>query len=249
MKAIIIEDEHNVREGFIKMLNRFCPEVNIIGSAGSVETGLELVQECEFDVLFLDINLPDGSGFDLLYQLSDRNFNVIFVTAYNQYAIDAFKVSASDYLMKPVSPDELKKALLNIRTQTRFIPKEQTEIIKHRIEKKFNQSEKIILKDADRVQIVEINDIIFCEANGSYTLFFKTDGEKILTSIILKEYERILAPYGFQRCHKSYLVNLEHIISIEKSESVLLLSHNQSVPLSVRKRNELLNVINNRFIK
>ena len=171
MKAIIIEDELNVREGFIKLLDTFCPEVEVIGAAEGVENGLNLIRDSSFDLLFLDINLPDGSGFDLVHRITNREFDIIFVTAYDQYAIDAFKISAVDYLLKPISPDLLKKAISKVSTKSPISTAERMEILDEKMERNFDQSEKIILKDADVMQIVEIKDILYCEAKGSYTKF------------------------------------------------------------------------------
>lgn len=247
MKAIIIEDEINVRSGFIKMLNVFCPEVEVVAFAEDVESGISIINEHEFDVLFLDINLPDGSGFDLIYRIKEIDFHIIFVTAYDQYALDAFKVSASDYLMKPVSPDELQKAITKVINDENF-SSESLEVLEDRIKEDYKQSEKIILKDKDTIKIVIVKDIIYCEAEGSYTCFHLVSGEKILTSMNLKEYDRILEPYGFIRTHHSYLINIDHVMSINKADSTMDLTNGLKVPLATRKKNQVLEVLEKKFI-
>ena len=250
MKAIIIEDELNVLSGFKKLLQTFCPDVEVVGSAENVESGVALVQQTSFDILFLDINLPDGSGFDLLHQLSQRDFHTIFVTAYDQYAIDAFKISAVDYLLKPISPDLLKKAIEKIKhLEGLVVQEDQLEAIQQRIEAEYNQHEKIILRDTEGMRIVEVSSIVYCEAEGSYTKFYFDNGETILTSMHLKEYERLLEPYGFIRCHHSYLINLQHVLAVNKNDGgVVVLSGQISLPLSTRKKSSVVEAIKARFI-
>lgn len=253
MKAIIIEDEMNVRMGFKKMIETFVPSVQVIGEADCVKDGYELIQKSNFDVLFLDIKLPDGTGFDLLNKIDNRDFSVIFVTAYDDYAIDAFRVSATDYLMKPVSVDELKNAINSVQIYPRDIQEAQKEIWnaarqESARKEKYDTNQKIILKEAERVKLIPVRDVLYCKAEGSYTSFFLMDKTSITTSINLKEYERMLGSYGFYRVHHSYLVSLLHIKSIEKQDGTILLSNDIAVPLSLRKRGDLLKVISNRFI-
>lgn len=249
MKAIVIEDEINVREGFIKLMNTFCPEIEVVGATDNVESGIELINATQFDTLFLDINLPDGSGFDLLYRLEKKDFHVIFVTAYDQYAIDAFKISAVDYLLKPVSPDMLKNAISKIEPNNDIQDDERLSILNEKLEKKFSQSEKIILKDAESMYLVMISDIIYCQAEGSYSTFYLTDERTIVTSMNLKEYERILEPYGFIRNHHSYLINLNQVISLQKADGgSVLMTSNKSLPLSSRKKSTVVEALKSRFV-
>lgn len=249
MRAIIVEDELNVREGFVKLINVFCPEVNVIGVAGSVETALELIDKSEFEVLFLDINLPDGSGFHLIHRLENRNFHIIFVTAYDQYAIDAFKISAVDYLLKPVSPALLKNALQKLKAIPADAEDERLEVLNERLDRTFKSSEKIILKDGESMQLVVIDDIIYCNAEGSYTTFYLKRDKQIITSLNLKEYERMLSPYGFIRNHHSYLINLNHIVSVQKSDGgYIIMSDNSNLPLSIRKKSAVVEALKSKFV-
>ena len=251
MKAVIIEDELNVREGFRKLIQAFCPTVSVVGTAVDVETGLELISKVDFDVLFLDINLPDGSGFDLLHRKPDKHFHTIFVTAYDQYAIDAFKISATDYLLKPVSPDLLKKAVAKVEKKNAdFTDNEESiSIAKDHLKRNFQQSERIILRGAESMQIVQIKEIVYCAAQGSYTSFFLLDQREIMVSINLKEYEGLLEPYGFVRCHHSYLINLYHVTSLQKADGgTVILSNEISIPLSTRKRAHVVEALKERFV-
>lgn len=249
MRAVIVEDEINVRCGFIKLLNVFCPEVEIVGEASSVEEGIVLIEKTKLDVLFLDVNLPDGSGFDLLHRLTARKFKTIFVTAYDQYAIDAFKISAADYLLKPVSPDRLKEAISKVEATSRDEESEVLSAAEARIIRRFSQTEKVILKDAESMHIVVISDILYCEADGAYTTFHLRQSKDITTSMNLKEYERLLEPYGFIRCHHSYLANLHHLKEIKKADGgVVVMSDNSLLPLSTRKKSIVVEALKNWFV-
>jgi len=247
MRAIIIEDEINVRAGFIKMLNKFCPEVVIVAEAGGVNEGCEVIQQSDFDLLFLDINLPDGTGFDLLKRLENVPFDIIFVTAYDQYALDAFKISASDYLMKPVSPIELKKSIeqLSQNKSQRGLTKQ---VLKERLNTNYQQEDKIIIRNTETLEIVSVSDINYCQAEGSYTSIYLCDKTKLVASLNLKEYERLLQPYGFERTHHSYLVNLGHVKSLNKIDSYLVMKNDGTIPLSKRKKNSLVLALEKRFL-
>ena len=250
MRALIVEDEINVRKGFVKMLGAFCPDVKIIGEAGTVEDGIDLINESEFDILFLDIQLPDGSGFDLLHRINERDFSLIFVTAFDKYAIHAFELSAVDYLLKPVSPNLLQKAIEKAKImQSKAMREVSLELATKHLGKEYKQSNKIILKDFDSLHIVKVEDLIYCKAEGSYTKFIQVNGEPILTSTNLKEYEKMLGAYKFIRNHHSYLVNLHHIVEFKKQDGgSLILSNKQEIPISTRKKAAILEDMKKLFI-
>ena len=250
MKAIIVEDEINVRSGFEKLLRTFCPEIEVIGSAESVQEGVKVINRSNFDILFLDINLPDGTGFDLLHQLNEKSFHTIFVTAYDQYAVDAFKISAVDYLLKPISPELLKQSIGKIkRFKGLSTSSEQVDTLHKRMEGEFEQNEKIILRDTDGMRIVEIATIAYCEAEGSYTTFHFLNGGNVLTSMNLKEYERLLEPYGFIRSHHSFLINLQHITALNKIDGgQVVLKGDIVLPLSTRKKASVVEALKERFV-
>lgn len=248
MRAIVIEDEVNVRSGFIKMLNKFCPEVEVAGEAESVSSGYELITSTTFDLLFLDINLPDGTGFDLIKKIEKRTFDIIFVTAYDEYAIDAFKISASDYLLKPISPKDLKRSISQIEKSKHTDKTANQQVLEERLKTNYEQSEKIIVRNTDSIELITLSNILFCQAEGSYTTFFFKDNNQMVASLNLKEYERLLRPYGFERAHHSYLVNLEHIESLNKLDNLLMLKTGQSIPFSQRKKSTIVSAIESRFL-
>lgn len=248
MRAVVIEDEKNVRKGFIKMVGTFCPEVEIIAEAGSVGEGLEKIHTEQFDILFLDINLPDGSGFDLMHQVKKSDFALIFITAYDKYAVHAFKLNAVDYLLKPVSPDLLKQAVQRVAGQQQPL-RQQLGAIREQLQKGPDTSNKIILKELESIHLVQVSEIIYCQAEGSYTQFRLKDGTTIVTSINLKEYETLLRPYQFIRCHHSYLVNLHQIKELKKTDgSTLVMNSGAQIPVSTRKKAVILEEIKKLFI-
>jgi len=250
MKAILVDDELNVRKGFAKLLQVFCPNVSIVAEAECVEDALIEIQNHAFDLLFLDINLPDGSGFDVLHRSGKKDFQTIFVTAYDQYAIDAFKMSAVDYLLKPVSPDRLKSAIEKIsQRKMTGSHSDNMDLLKGKLEGDPSSHQKIILKETNSLHIVSIPSILYCAAEGAYTTFFMDNEKSITTSTHLKEYERMLLDYDFIRCHNSYLVNVDHILEMRREDGeVLIISNGHQVPLSTRKKGMVVQALKNRFI-
>lgn len=249
MNAIIIEDEVNVREAFKKVLAAFCPTVNVLSYAGSVKEGVDLINRTDFDLLFLDINLTDGTGFDLLEQVSNRSYSIIFVTAYDQHAIKAFKLSAVDYLLKPISPDQLIAAVEKVKKIQEQSQDAQLEVARKHLQADQDQTNKIILRDQDSLYIKMIKDIIYCKAEGSYTQFKFVDGNIILTSTNLKEYEQLLSPFDFTRNHHSYLCNLHHVREIKKVDGgSLVMSDGTHLPISARKKAAILEKMRTLFI-
>jgi two-component system LytT family response regulator len=245
MRAILVDDEKNVRNALVKLIGTFCPEVEIVGEADSIQSAEQLIKTADFDLAFLDIELHDGSGIDLLQNLGDREFHVIFVTAYNQFALDAFRLSAADYLLKPVNPEHLIQAVKRVSRMNGHPSREtELEIIREQMQMRTHQESKIILRDSENIFVVKIREIVRCEANGGYTHFVLADGRTILTSIHLMEYEKILCKCGFIRAHRSHLVNTQHIISFSKQDGgTLFLTQNNSVPVSSRKRDALLKAL------
>jgi two-component system, LytTR family, response regulator len=241
LSALIIDDEERVREVLIHMLSIYCPNIKVIGQANSVESGHTIIQELKPDVVFLDIRMPDGTGFDLLKKFSQIDFYFIIITAYDEYAIQAFKVSALDYLLKPVDSTDLINAVGKL---TKVISSEETHLeidtLISNIENDKKQIQKIVLKTQESVFVVDINNIIRCESHNNYTLFHLKDKSSILVSKTLKEYEEMLSSLSFIRCHQTHLVNLAYISKLIKyPNTLLLLTDGNMVPVSVRKRDAI----------
>ena len=239
MRILIIDDESKARSSLRKMLQLFFQEVEIVGEADGVRSGREMIANQPADLVFMDIEMQDGTGLDLLGQLGKVDFKVVFVTAYNQYAVEAFRLSAIDYLLKPIQPEHLVEAVSRARKDNRTKTGVQTFIENMHIQTK--QDRKVVLKDADSLYVVQIKDILHCQADGGYTHFYIQGQKTITTSINLKEYEKLFADYGFIRSHHSHLVNLQHIIRFDKADGGQLILSNQSkVPVSFRKKDKLI---------
>jgi len=243
LNTLIIDDEKQARNSLRSDLSKHEDTITILGEADSVESAVKLINDKKPDLVFLDINLGDGSGFNVLEKTTFKSFKTIFVTAYDQYAIKAFKVSALDFLLKPVDLDELTDAIGKAKSLlTSNTSAEQIKIFR---ESKVNDSEKkIVLKELDAVHIVKVNDLIACEASGIYTTFYINNNKQIVVSKNLKEYEEILEPYNFLRVHNSFLINANKIEKFEKSDGgFLIMEGGQRVPVSQRKRDVVMDFL------
>jgi two-component system LytT family response regulator len=246
IRAVIIDDEPMAREAIKGMLAVYCPDVEVIEEAGDISGGLMVLRRSEPDLVFLDIQLTDGTGFELLKRLESYDFRVIFITAFEDYAVKAFKFSAIDYILKPVDPNELMIAVKKVR---KTVEKESMNInmkaLFENISTITKDEKKVVLKTASNVYLVNLTDIIRCEADKNYTHFFVQGREKILVSRTLKEFEEMLSEYNFVRVHQSHLVNLSHVIRYDKGDGgTLIMSDNSEVPVSFRKKDDLMKAIN-----
>jgi two-component system LytT family response regulator len=248
MKVLIIDNEENLRKGIRELLLAFCTEVSVIAEASGVQDGLMQIRSFQPDIVLLDVEMEDGTGFDLLKKLTNPQFQLIFVTAHNEYAIEAFRFSAIDYLLKPVDPDQLQAAIrkasshiLNNKLQ------KQVEILLQQISGIRNPEKKIVLKDMENTWFIKVADILYCEAEGTYTKFHIQDMPAILVSKNLKEYESILEPLGFVRTHHSFLANPDKIKSYDKTDGgSLVLEGNISIPVSQRKKEFVMHLLEHR---
>lgn len=249
IKTIIIDDEPRARDTIADILELYCKNVNVIAQAEDVKSGIKTISQNKPDVVLLDIKMPDGTGFDLLKQLDVIDFKVIFITAYEEYAIKAFKFSALDYILKPIDPDELIKA---IEKAEQSFHQENTKLkldaFYSNIENISKEVKKIVLKTFDSIHLVNVQDIIRCEADRNYTQFFFNDGEKLLVSKTLKEFDEILNEYGFFRAHQSHLVNMAYVKRYEKKGGgYLVMKDNSSITVSFRKKEQLLKLFKNKY--
>jgi two-component system, LytTR family, response regulator len=248
MKLLIIDNEANQRTTARAMLSAFCPEADIVEEADGVQTGLLAINRFKPDIVMLDVEMDDGTGFDLMRQITDPAFQLVFVTAHNKYAIDAFKFSAIDYLLKPVDPEALQLCIKKAadRLQARDLGR-QIEFLMKQVSGRPDADKRIVLKDVDNVYFVKVTDILFCEAEGTYTKFYFSNGNPILVSKNLKEYETILEPLGFLRTHHSYLANPAKITMYDKTDGgMLILEGGHSVPVSQRKKDTVLSILEGR---
>jgi len=239
MKVLIVEDEIDSRKLITFFLKEFFPDFQIIGEAASVRGAKTLVDTTKPDLIFLDVHLEDGTGLDLLKQINTENIQIIFTTAYDNYAIQAIKFNAIDYLLKPINPEEFNNSVL--KAQKRFLLNKRMKSP----EEQPNQSEKIIIvKTSEETYIIPVNDIIRLEADGAYTSII-THKRTIIASKNLKYYEKELPTENFIRIHQSHLINKQHITTLTNNGQ-LRLSNNDEVPISFRKKSLVRKFLKNK---
>ncbi len=249
IKAILIDDDQNLREGMKGLLERFAPNIKIIGEADSVATGIEVMDTLKPQVVFLDIQLNDGTGFDILEQLAAKNgaikSNIVFITAHEQYAIKAFRFSALDFLLKPVDPDELQKVILKIESVLeKSNDYAHIDLLLENIRKKVDNFKRIALSTSDGIHLFDISDIIRCESEDNYTKFYIKNSKPVMISKTLKEYEELLTEHGFERIHQSHLINLNYLKSyIKKDGGYVIMADESHLPISQRKRERLQEIL------
>lgn len=237
LNAIIVEDEENSREILRNYLTKYCPKVTILGEAANVDEALVLIRKHDLDLVFLDVEMPFGNAFDLLDKVGDRQFETVFVTAYNNYAMDALNAHASYYLLKPISIDTLIEAVDYV-----LEIKEKENRLQHAVLRpKTNQvTGKITIPMQNGFEVLQLEDILYCQADDNYTHIFLKDTKK-LVSKTLKYFDDILAENGFSRVHKSYLVNVNHIVEYKKGKGgSVVLSNNKEISVAPSRKKELL---------
>lgn len=244
LTAILVDDMPNALEMLANDIAENHPEIAIIGTAISVVSAAKLLQKKQPDILFLDIMLGDGTGFDVLEIFPNLSSKIIFVTASDAYAIKAFKFAAIDYILKPYTEEDLANALEKAQHQIQP-DNHQLSVLQQTVMQPSNKPEKISLHTAEKIVVVNIEDIIRCKSDNNYTTFHFINGTKILVSKTLKYYADLLKEVDFIRVHQSHLVNMKYIKEFIKSDGgYLLLKDSSNVPVSVRKRNEVLSILN-----
>ncbi len=233
--AILIDDMPQAIEGLTKDLATFCPEVKIIGTAGGVVEGAKLLLKESPDILFLDIMMGDGTGFDLLEILPKTDFQLIFTTASDEFAIKAFRYAAVDYLLKPIDPEQLKMAVQKADSKLNH-PPEQWNILKE-VYQNPKLPNRIALHTLEKIHITNVSEIVRCESDSNCTWFYFENQPKLLVTKTLKQFEQTLQGQDFLRVHQSHLVNLNYVREFVKSEGgYLMMKNGDHIPVSVRKR-------------
>jgi two-component system LytT family response regulator len=245
IRAIIVEDEKMSRETLTRMLEKYCPQVEIVATAEGYRSGIEMIKKFRPDVVFLDIQMPDGSGFRLLEEIDEVDFEVIFTTAFDQFAIKAIKFSALDYLLKPIIPQELVNAIEKVeQKRMEFRKTRNIEIFLENMKSKEDNTQKIVLSTSDKIHIIQVDDIIRCESDNYYTQFFFTDGKRLMVSKTLKENEELLSQHNFIRPHKSHLINVKYIKSFLRQEGgYIIMTDGSKIPVSRRKREKIMDIL------
>lgn len=245
LKIVIIDDELNSREVIENTLLATCKNVEIAGKADSVKNGIELIEKSKPDIVLLDVQMPDGTGFDLLSRLNKITFKVIFITAHQEFALQAFKFSALDYILKPLDAKDLANAIQKAEeTLGQNNIDVNMRILQDNLQNKSKESKKLILKSSDQIHAVNVKDIIRCESEGNYTKFVLNDGRKLLVTKILKEYDEMLQSYGFFRVHQSHLINIDYFETYKKADGgIVIMKDKSSIPLASRKKEAFLKLL------
>jgi two-component system LytT family response regulator len=244
MKAIIVDDEPRARTALKNQLGKYCSEVLLVGEAEDVKSGLQAIKQYKPQLVFLDVEMPDGDGFDLLEQCKGAAFNVIFTTAHEEYAMRAFRFSAIDYLQKPIDPLLLKEA----------VQKAIENSTEHELSKKVEAligiragEEKLAVPTSDGLRLIRINDILRLKSDRNYTTIFLSAGEKMLVTRTLKEYDEMLSSCGFQRVHQSHLLNMKRVERfINRDSGYAVMEDGSQVEISRRKKDEFMAALLNR---
>lgn len=235
LKAIIIDDEIRSISILKDTLSQSKDSVKVIATAMNVKSGIELIQKSDFDILFLDIEMPDGTGFDVLDALKEINFDIIFITAFNQYAIKAFRYAALDYLLKPINPIELSDSVSRVRDYKNKEVSNRVNLLLAN-HKSDNDFEKLAVATTEGIHYFDISKIIRCEADGSYTRLYALEKNPLIASKSIKEYENLLPDFFF-RVHKSHLVNSNFIEKFNKGENASVsLKDNTKIMVSRRRK-------------
>jgi len=241
IRTLIIDDEINNRRKIRDLLEKNFPSIEVVGEAEGVQSGYTMITRELPDLVLLDIRMEDGDAFTLLDMLGTINFKIIFITAYEEYALKAIKFSALDYLLKPVLLEELKSAISKAEKQILH----ELNIQLAELSNNLNPSgtKRIVLKTFEKLHLVPVTEIIRCEAERNYTLFFLRDERKIIVSQSIKDYEEILCEQGFFRVHKSHIINLSFVDSYVKSDGgSVLLTNGTSIPVAMRKKQQLIDL-------
>lgn len=245
LRAVVIDDIDSIRTKNIEIIKSTCPNIAIIGQADSVESGVNLIRQIVPDIVFLDVEMQDGTGFDLLQKLKPINFKVIFITGYEDFAIRAFRFSAIDYLLKPLNPEDLAEAVNKAEEAlSKDIMELKLNTLFSNLERPKNL-QKLVLRTSEKIYSVNIQDIVNCESDKNYTTFYFINAPKLVVSTTLKEYETLLKPFHFFRAHQSHLINMlyfDHFIKTDGGNTIVMKNKN-TIPLAIRKKEEFMALV------
>ncbi len=244
LKAIIIDDELSSLQNLRQKLDEFCLDVQVVAMAQKPEKAILLIHHHKPDVIFLDIEMPKMSGFRMLDEIGDCDFEIIFITAYNHYAIDAIRISAFDYLMKPISIKELQLAVSRL-SKTRFLQtKEKIDVLKNLMHEKKSQEDKIAIPTSEGLEFIPIKNILHIESSSNYCKIYCKENKSILVTKLLKDFEDMLLPYHFYRIHNSHLINLTYIQKYIKAEGgQVVMQDGTIIDVTRRKNDDFLKMI------
>ncbi|WKK82209.2 LytR/AlgR family response regulator transcription factor [Marivirga arenosa] len=244
MRTVIIDDNEPTRKKIKTLLSLYTPEIDIIGEADGVETGFKCINNTKPELVLLDIEMGDGTGFDLLNLYKNPEFVVVFITAHDGYAIRAFQSSAIGYILKPIDSSNLIDTINKAKEQSTLLNNELTIQTLLKNTKSNKKLEKLILSDAENFYLIDISDVIRCESESNYTRFHLVDNQRILIAKTMKSYEEILEANGFFRVHRSHLINLNYFTRLDKKDGgTIFLKDGSDVPLATRRKNLLIEAL------
>lgn len=244
LKAILVDDELSSLQNLQQKLKEFCPDVNVIATTQKPEEAILLIKQHTPDVVFLDIEMPRMNGFRMLDELGEFDFDIIFTTAYNHYAVDAIRISAFDYLMKPIAIKDLQDAVERLAKQRRLQTKDKLGLLKNSLNSNKSQDEKIAIPTSEGLEFIPISNILHIESSSNYSKIYLQSGKHILVTRLLKDFEDMLAPYRFYRIHNSHLINLKYIEKYIKGEGgQVRLINGVVLDVARRKKEEFLKLI------
>ena len=244
LRAILVDDELSSLQNLQSKLVEFCPDVEVVATAQKPEDAILFIRQHKPDVIFLDIEMPRMNGFRMLDELGELDFEIIFTTAYNHYAVDAIRISAFDYLMKPVAIKELQNALERLAKYRQTHTRDKLDVLRQSLSPNKSQEEKIAIPTNEGLEFIPIKNILHIESSSNYSRIFLTDGKNILVTKLLKDFEDILEPYNFFRVHNSHLINLAYIKKYIRGEGGQVEMQNGDViDVARRKKEEFIRMI------
>lgn len=240
--AIIVDDEQDSRETLKRFTNKYCPQIRILEDCANIDQARNAILKHKPQLVFLDIEMPRGNAFDLLEQFGEIDFEIIFITAFSQYAVQAFALSAAHYLLKPLDIEELENAVNSVCNQIEKKQKiNRAQILLQNIGAIHNQNRKLVLPMMEGLEVVRMSEIIYCEAEDNFTIFYFTDGRKLMICRNLKFYESALDSFGFFRIHRSHIINLDYIKRYIKGKGgSVIMENGKEIQVANTKKSELI---------
>jgi two-component system LytT family response regulator len=239
IRTLIVDDEENNRQRLANLIGEHFYNIDLVGEADGVETAFAAIERLQPDLVLLDIRMADGDAFDLLAKIKTIAFKIIFITAHEEYALKAFKFSALDYLLKPVSVEDLRQAFVRAENQILAELKQQLATLHSNLQSPKEKT--LVLRTSEKIFLVGVKDIIRCEADRNYTCFHVNEQRKYLVSQPMGDYEELLEEYGFLRIHKSHMVNIAFIDNFDRTEGgAIILKDRTELPVARRKKLELI---------
>ena len=244
LKAILVDDELSSLQNLQQKLTEFCPDVKVIATAQKPEDAILLIQQHKPDVIFLDIEMPRMNGFRMLDEIDDISFDIIFTTAYNHYAVDAIRISAFDYLTKPIAIKDLQNAVERLAEHRQLQTKDKLGVLKSSLNANKSQEEKIVIATNEGMEFITINNILHIESSSNYSKIYLQNGKSMVVTKLLKDFEDMLLPYRFYRIHNSHLINLKYIEKYIKGDGgQVRLVNGTVIDVARRKKDEFLKLI------